>query len=291
MNLVVLGHRGFIGQHVFEHLKKAYPDALIIGLSSDEVDLTTKSGAADLSRYLNPDTVLVMCAAIKKQLGDSLGIFKENLQIVENLCFNLLQNPIRQLIYFSSAAVYGEDVHNVNISENTPITPRSYYGISKVTAENLLTKVFQDNQNGTLSIVRPPLIYGLGDMSKGYGPAGFIDKMLKNEDITLWGDGCEKREFVYVVDMAKLVGLMVEQNFSGVLNPVSGTSHTFQDILTCLHQRIDTSSTITCNPRSKDKVDNVFCAKKLRQQFPSFSFTSLEQGLKEAITLIKRQGS
>ena len=70
----------------------------------------------------------------------------------------------------------------------------------KFTAENLLTKVCIEN-NIKLIKVRPPLIYGKDDLSRGYGPTGFTYKAMDNEEIVLWGDGSEYREFVYIDDV------------------------------------------------------------------------------------------
>ena len=42
--------------------------------------------------------------------------------------------------FFSSSAVYGEDIHNTHITEETPVCPTSYYGLAKYTAERLYAK-------------------------------------------------------------------------------------------------------------------------------------------------------
>ncbi|PKH00822.1 NAD(P)-dependent oxidoreductase [Paraglaciecola sp. MB-3u-78] len=283
MNILVIGHNGFIGRHLFEQLSLFFPEHSVDGSSSQQIDLLADKSVQQLAKVLTPDTVVIVCAAIKKQLGDDLSIYKKNQRIIENLSAALLNNPVKQLIFFSSAAVYGEDVQNLNIDESTPTQPRSYYGISKLTAEYLLAKVVNVN---AIAILRPPLIYGLGDTSKGYGPAGFIDKSLTGHDITLWGDGSELREFVYVEDVARLVCLMIEQNFAGLLNLVSGVSHSFQDILRSLTENMGSTVSVTQNPRTKDKVDNVFSANKLFSYFPAFKFTSLEEGLAKTVRLV-----
>jgi UDP-glucose 4-epimerase len=291
MSILIIGHNGFIGRHIVNQLTNSFPELSITGISSQHIDLSTEAGAQAIEKLLLPDTVVIMCAAIKKQLGDTFSIYKKNQQIIENLSAALVNNPVKQVIYFSSAAVYGEDIHNLNIDESTRTNPRSYYGISKLAAEHLLTKVMRANEGSSLAILRPPLVYGIGDTSKGYGPAGFIDKMLTGQNITLWGDGSELREFVYVEDIVRLVCLMIKQNFVGVLNPVSGISHSFQDILTCLSNLVGDKGKIEQNERTKEKVDNVFSAGKLLKHFPDFEFTPLDKGLTKTISLMSEQVS
>ena len=291
MTILVVGHNGFIGRHIVEQLSLFFPERSIKGMSSQHIDLLSDKSVQKLAELMTPDTVVIICAAIKKQLGDSLKQFKKNQLIIENLCTALLNNPVKQLIYFSSAAVYGEDIHNLNIDESTATQPRSYYGISKLTAEYLLAKVVEANEQSTFAIIRPPLVYGLGDTSKGYGPAGFIDKILTGQGITLWGDGSELREFVYVDDLARLVCLVIEQNFAGILNPISGISHSFQDILACLSNQMEITFSIKQNLRTKNKVDNVFSADKLFRQFPTFEFTPLDEGLVKTMKLISEHSN
>ncbi len=281
MKILILGHNGFIVRYIVESFQTQSPDSTLIGLSYPEIDLTSQESISDITKHLTQDTVVIMCAAIKKQLGDNLEIFKKNLRIIENLCEIIQANPVRQLIYFSSAAVYGEDIHNTCIDEKTQIQPRTFYGIGKFAAERLLWKTMSNAEDSVLAILRPPLIYGYGDDSKGYGPAGFCDKLTRNREIMLWGDGSELREFLYVKDIADIVYQLVLSRFGGVLNPVNGKSNSFQDVLDILHKITGLTANLDCRARSKAKVDNVFLSTYFRKIIPQFQFTPLENGLIE----------
>jgi UDP-glucose 4-epimerase len=287
MRVLVLGHNGFIGREIVDLFQKQFPNNTVRGLSFPEIDLSTQNDVQKISPYFTQDTVVIMCAAVKKQWGDSLEIFNKNLQIIETLCGIIQDNPIQQLIYFSSAAVYGEDIHNTCINEDTSVQPRTFYGIGKFTAERLLWKVMSNQPNSTLTILRPPLIYGFGDESKGYGPAGFSEKLLHSQEITLWGDGSELREFLYVTDVARIVYEAACNPFRGVLNPVRGKSNSFQDVLDVLQKVTGRHPKLVRRDRSKEKVDNIFSQELLNQSFPDFTFTSLEKGLEEMLGIMK----
>ena len=132
-----------------------------------------------------------------------------------------------------------------------------------------------------LVILRPPLVYGKDDLSQGYGPTGFTYKALNNEEIILWGDGSEFREFIYVDDVGKMVSQIINSNYSGILNLVSGISYTYEEILTLLRQILGMNIRVVSRERSKEKVDHHYSSKLIRDLMKDFSFTSIDDGLKK----------
>ena len=282
MKVLLLGHDGFIGQEVFKlfnTLPKPIED--INGLSFPGIDLCNRNVVEQIAKYFTADTTVIMCSGLKKQLGDDLDIFRKNMSMVENVCEILQQCPVKQFIYFSSAAVYGEDIHNLSITEETHVNPRTFYGIAKYASERLLWKAMNKQSQTALAILRPPLIYGIGDATLGYGPTGFLYKNIHDEEIVLWGDATELREFLYVKDIARIVYEVVCSNFKGVINPVSGHSYSFQQILDQISTITREKSKISHRERTNEKIDNVFSNKLFRKFFPSYCFTSLGSGLQE----------
>ncbi|MDO8871616.1 MAG: NAD-dependent epimerase/dehydratase family protein [Methanoregula sp.] len=282
MKVVILGHSGFIGRQITECFNSLSPEIEIIGISRPEIDLCIRESANQIIRHLSPDTTIIMLAAIKKQLGDSMEIYQQNISMIENICEIVQKRNLRQVVYFSSSAVYGEDIHNKQIIESTPVNPRTFYGIAKFTSERLLSKTFQ-SESTPLAILRPPLIYGSGDASKGYGPSYFLDNLMNDKEIIIWGDGSELREFLYVKDIARIVYDIVQSRFNGVLNPANGNSHSFYSVLNILISLTGKTPKIKYGERTKNKVDNCYSNILFRKSFPEFHFTSLESGLSEMV--------
>lgn len=281
MKTVILGHDGFIGQHILACYRDRLVAAEFGGLVLPNLDLRVSDQAMQLAPLFTSDSTILMCAGIKRQWGDTLEIFHQNMAIVENVCAVLARHSVKKFIFLSSAAVYGENVHNTNISEDTTIRLGTYYAISKYASEGLLSKTLAAHPGTSLVILRPPLVYGKGDTSKGYGPAGFLESILNDREITLWGDGSELRELLYVLDLAKLICDLMESDFSGVINPVSGVSASFQDIIGFLAKITGKTPQVTSRARSKEKVDSVFCGSLVRNVLPEFKFTSLQDGLRK----------
>lgn len=281
--VVLLGSSGFIGGNLLTFFKKNSPEVEVVTPPAPGLDLTILEHAEALRPHLDLNAAVIVCAAIKKQLGDNLDIFTKNLLIAANLCRVLAKNPARRVLFFSSAAVYGEDVHNLNISEVTPVNPTSFYGLAKFTSEVLLAKSLNTT---SLLMLRSPLVYGPGDQG-GYGPTGFAQAAINRTPITLWGDGSEKREFVYVGDIARIVHRLTFHTCAGPLNLASGRSYTFQEAALMANSLTGSNEPTKSRQRTKNKADHGFDNSKLKTLLPGFQFTELAEGLRltlESIT-------
>jgi UDP-glucose 4-epimerase len=250
--IVLLGNKGFIGRHLEARLRQL---GQYEGYDLPEVDLTK---SCDIP--LDAETVVVMTAGVKRQWGDTIDAFQQNITMAANVARAIEKQPVARMIFFSSAAVYGEQHENLHINEETPVRPTSLYGAAKFASECVL--------RGSVAM-RPALIYGPGDTSKSYGPAGFAHA----ETVTLWGKGDEKREFVFVLDVAEIVARLVMCDYTGPLNIVTGKARTFREAAEIAGAKI------LSKPRSKPKVDHGFDNRQLTALFPDFRFRSLEDGM------------
>jgi UDP-glucose 4-epimerase len=200
---------------------------------------------------------------------------------VENLAAVVTARPVARVAFMSSAAVYGEETHNTSIRESTQVNPTSYYGIAKFTAECLLKKALSFAPAPSLVCFRPPLVYGPGDRGKTYGPAGFCASIHEGTPITLWGDGSEQREFLFIDDLCRMIRHVTLGDFQGSVNLVSGKSHSFQDVIECLRSISPAPFEVNRRDRSKRQVDNAFDATLIHSLLPpDFAFTPLEEGVR-----------
>jgi len=277
--IVLLGHSGFVGSHLVTHLRRHHPELELVTLSVDDLDLTRTEAVERLSALFEADVGVVMTAGVKRQWGDSLEAFSRNLGMAQNICQALAARPVGRFVFFSSAAVYGETNHNEAIDENTTVCPASYYGVAKFASECILQQTLRRG----LVALRPPLIYGPGDISKSYGPAGFVHAARHSDPITLWGDGDEKREFIYVGDVTELTTRLLFNDFEGPLNIASGRQYTFREAADFVVRHARARVAITSRPRSKVKVDHGFRNDRLAGLFPDFKFHSLEDGIRRTL--------
>src|SRR5215831_17764 len=132
--IIILGHTGFIGRHLLAYLRLMV-QVPVLGFSRAQIDLTDVEAIKQLESYLDQDAVLILCSAIQKWVQDDLESFEKNIRMVSNVLRSLQNHPVHHLFYFSSAAVYGESVTNLNIDEETPVAPSNYYGAAKLASE------------------------------------------------------------------------------------------------------------------------------------------------------------
>lgn len=279
--IFIAGWDGFIGKHLARSLRAGFPTAPLDGCGSSDLDLTAENAWNVLAERLTADSRLIVLAGVKRQAGDAYDSFTTNMQIAVSVARAIEKAKPASVMFFSSAAVYGEETDNTAISEDTPVNPVSLYGIAKFASERLLQHAAKA-AGSPLMIIRPPLIYGPGDTTNSYGPVGFCRAHAKSQTVTLWGDGAELREFLFIEDCCGLLGrLLAENPRSGVLNLAAGESHTFRDVLSVLEQISARGVDTLAKPRSKTKADNKFDPSLLRSIIPNFRFTSLEDGVRK----------
>jgi len=276
-----LGHTGFVGRHVLRELTEAAWLDEVVGLAAPDVDLATEGSVDVLAAHLAaPDTTLVFLAGVKRQLGDSLESFEKNIAIATHVCRALVLQSVNRVVFVSSAAVYGEENHDVSIMESTLIRPTSFYGIAKHATECLLFQTLRRNPDASLAVLRPPLIYGPGDASSSYGPAGFAAAAARGEPVVLWGDGTERREFLYVGDAARLIARFATSGHPGTYNLASGNSHSYLDVVDSISSELGRPVATVSRPRTKPSVDHRFVNAALLTLVPDFRFTELSHGIR-----------
>ena len=224
-----------------------------------------------------------MCSGIKSTFGNNLDSFRMNMKMAENICGVLKNNPVRKFVFFSSLAVYGVDINNINISETTEIKPDTYYGLSKYASEQLLELTFSNLNESQLIKLRTPTIYGPNETILAPTPSGFLNTYLDGGEVTLWGDGTEMREFIYVDDIVKIVDLLISTEYSGSINIGSGTGYSYKDSLEIISKILKRKIIINRKKRTKEKVDKLVDRSLFNNLIPKFEFTSLESGLKKII--------
>lgn len=280
--LLVLGHSGFIGRALCESVRRHHPAVDVAGLSLEVSDLSSPPAVSVLMSALEGADTVAVLAGVKKQRGDTMEAFNQNMAIAAHVCEALHARPAPRVMFFSSAEVYGEHTNDTQISERTPVRPTSYYGVAKFASEGLFRKMAE--ATGTsLVIARPPLVFGPGEPQASYGPSGFVRAAVRREAITMWGDGREKREFLYLTDLVEAARQLFFSRAHGVVNISSGRHCAFQDILNALSDVLGEELQINSRARTKPSVNQGYVNDRLRSLLPGLAFTPLERALEEMI--------
>lgn len=285
--LVILGHTGFVGHRLKEYLEAKHPQIQVVGISSKDIDLTNLEASKQLGDCLDINTCVIMCSGIKSNYGNSLDTYIRNVQMAENVCRVLAEHPVRRFIFFSSIAVYGVDKHNPRITEDTMVEADTHYGLSKYDSERLLALEMARRKSGSLALLRTSTIYGPHEKIIAPTPSGFLTTYLAGGEVSLWGDGTDLREFLFIEDLVRIVDMLIGNPFCGVLNLGGGAGHSYMEAIRVIEKILGKHLIVQHKPRSKHKVDKVYDISLFRSLFPQFMFTPLEDGLS---FILKHQG-
>lgn len=272
--VVVLGGNGFIGNAILTNFEQRGVPAESIGRPN--FDLLTHQADQKLATFLRPDDTLVFVSA-KAPCRNTGGLI-ENLQMAQAVISALKQQKIRHLIYISSDAVYRDS--DKPIDEYSCAEPASIHGAMHLAREVAL----RSELDLPLAIIRPTLVYGLKDPHNGYGPNSYRRAALKNEDITLFGEGEELRDHVFVDDIAQLVYLVACHKSIGIANAVSGQVVSFRQLAEFISRQNNSSGAIKTTIRSGMMPHNGYREFKnsiASEIFPGFGFRGWVEGLTE----------
>lgn len=144
-----------------------------------------------------------------------------------------------RVIFMSSGGAVPRSLGAPLIPDGTPI-PRSYYGAAKAAAEQFMLGM--SAQSGKdIVILRPTNLYGPAQpLVPGFGLIRtLIDRVMRNEAASIWGDGSLRKDYLYIDDFLDLLARIVElDDLSGpaILEAGSGTTHSINEVVSALEK-------------------------------------------------------
>ncbi len=253
-SVLVTGGAGFIGHHLIKKIIKNNPaklfviDNLSTGLKSNIEEIIALPEVEFIKEDIaNPSSVesiqkldyifhLAAVVSVPKSFEMPFLTHRTNESGFINMLELARKHSVKKLCYASSSAVYGEQ-ESIPIKETAALNPQSPYGLSKLLNEQY-AKAFH-LWEGIESIgFRFFNVYGQGQRADSpYSGviSIFMDRMHKNENIQIFGDGEQIRDFVFVEDIvqALLLGAKSEKQF-GLFNVGSGQTTSLNQLFEVL---------------------------------------------------------
>ncbi|HTV29264.1 MAG TPA: SDR family oxidoreductase [Xanthobacteraceae bacterium] len=273
--VVVIGAGGFIGGALIKRL--AQGGVPVAALTRREVDLLTPEAAKTLAATLRPDDVVVAAAA--QAPCKNARMLANNLVMAAAIVEALAISPVAHVVNVSSDAVYADSPNP--LAENSLTAPDTLHGVMHLARE----LAFRSEVKTPLAIVRPTLLYGAADPHNGYGPNRFRRLANAGNDIVLFGKGEERRDHVFIDDLADLIARIIARRSIGLLNIATGNVHSFRDIADLVVAQSPRKVAIKETPRSGPMPHNgvrPFDVGACRSAFPDFNYTPIAAGAAEA---------
>jgi UDP-glucose 4-epimerase len=212
----------------------------------------------------------------------------DDIQGIKNVLDLSKNTGVKRVFYSSSSEVYGEPVHLPQNEETTPLNSRLPYAVVKNVGESYF-KSYQQEFGLDYTIFRFFNTYGL-NQSTDFVMSKFIRAALKDEDITLYGDGLQTRTFCYIDDNTEsCINAMQNDEFiNEVFNIGSETIITIKELAETIIRLSNSNSKIVHLPALPDgdmtrRQPDITKMKQLLNR----NLIPLEQGIKNILSVIQ----
>lgn len=307
MNIIILGAAGFIGKNLTRNLVgekevnltlvdkcKSYFDDLS-DLKKDNIqikesNLDSSTNFDDLLK--NQDIVYHLVSTVVPATSNQhiTSDIETNVLFSSKLFDSCVKNKIKRVIFISSGGtVYGKEGTSP-LSENTPTHPISSYGVQKITIENLLY-LYNYMYGLDYRIVRLANPYGPFQRPNGILGAvtTFTFKALKDEVITVYGDGSVIRDYIFIDDavdaILKIANTSLDEK---IFNLGSGRGTSLMEVLNIIKKVTGKELKIEFKEgRQADVPINYLDMSRYERTFGKKQLISLEEGIQKTAAFLE----
>lgn len=298
--ILITGGAGFIGSHLTDVLlAKGYSVRILDDLSTGkpgnlpldnprveliEGDVADAALVARAMSGCRAVAHLAAVASVQASVDDPVRTHQSNFIGTLNVCEAMRQAGVKRVLFASSAAVYGNNGEGESIDEDTPKAPLTPYASDKLASEYYFD--FYRRQHGLEpAIFRFFNIFGpRQDPSSPYSGviSIFCERAQKGLPITVFGDGEQTRDFVYVEDLVNVLAQSLEapQLEVGAVNVGLNQATTLKQLLEALGEVLGQLPSISHGPaRSGDIRHSRANNQRLLQRFKFPEPTPMSVGL------------
>jgi UDP-glucose 4-epimerase len=302
-NVAVIGSNGFIGGHLTEKLLAVPGIKLsLFGKSEQSVfgnelpytklDLTNNEQVKscffgiDFVYYLASETIPA------STWENPVSEIEKNLIPFLNFMEVIARLSVKKVVFTSSAGtIYGPSVQK--LTEDSFKNPFSPHGITKLTMEYFLN-YFKVKFGLNYEVYRISNVYGPGqNTKKGLGIINtFLEKIISEHKIQIFGDGETVRNYLYVEDLAELLtfSLFSDLNKSDIFNAASNDTLTINDLVKILKMVVgEDFDVIYKETRQSDNPAIALDNTKVLNAHPGFKFTGIKEGVLKTYEMLNRR--
>jgi GDP-L-fucose synthase len=246
--IYIAGHRGMVGSAIMRLLKKGGYQNFILR-TSDELDLRDQQAVADFFRKGKPDYVFLAAAKVGGILANNTyraEFLYDNLMIQNNVIHQSYLQGVKKLLFLGSSCIYPklapqplkEEYLLTGLLEST----NEPYAIAKIAGVKMCD-AYRDQYGCNFISVMPTNLYGPNDnydLNKSHVLPALLRKFheakqASSKEVTVWGSGTPRREFLHADDMATAcLFLMENYSESGIINIGVGKDISIAELATTI---------------------------------------------------------
>ena len=304
--ILVTGGAGFIGSHLCERLLKEGNEVICLDNfftgSKDNIVHLMNNPYFEVIRHDIEEPILIEVDEIYNLASpaspihyqkDPVKTVRTNVMGAINV-LDIAKRTGARVLQASTSEVYGDPEIHPQVEEYrgnvNPIGPRACYDEGKRCAETLFFDYYRE-YGVDIRVVRIFNTYGPRmAINDGRVVSNFIIQALKNEDITIYGDGSQTRSFCYVNDLVDGLIKMMKSDIIGPVNLGNPGEFTIFELAEKIINLINSKSKIIFRPLPQDdpkqRKPDISKAKKYLNWQPKIG---LEEGLAKTIQYFKRK--
>ena len=301
MLALVTGGAGFIGSNLVDQLlgrghevhvvddlssgkESNLADALAAGATLHTADIRDGDAMRDLFASVQPEVVFHLAAQIDVRVSvtDPAYDARTNVEATANLLETGRLNGVRRFVFASTGgAIYGvTDV--MPTPEDTEARPMAPYGTSKLCAEQYLGLYERLHGMSTVAL-RFGNVYG--PRQDVHGEAGviaiFCGRLRRGEDLRVFGDGEQTRDYIYVGDLVEAIATAGEGDAIGAINLGTEEETSVLRVAELLQVHAGATSPIDFQPARLGEIQrSVLDAGRAREVLGWSAGTKIEEGLR-----------
>jgi UDP-glucose 4-epimerase len=308
MRTLVTGGAGFIGSHVVDALvergdevtvlddistgrRDNLKQALATGAELVDGDIRDAGAVAELCERARPEAIFHLAAQIdvRKSVADPALDARVNVEGTVNVLRAAHASGVPRVVNTSSGgAIYGE-AQTIPAPEDHPVAPEAPYGLSKFCAENYCELFSRLHGLSTVSL-RYGNVYG--PRQDPLGEAGviaiFCGKLLAGERPTIFGDGRQTRDYVYVGDVVAANLLAAESDAGGPFNVGVGVEVSVLDLVEGLRSHAADGFDPEHAPERPGEVERIALdCSRAREELGWEASVGLEDGLERTLASLQ----
>lgn len=296
--ILVTGGAGFIGSHIVEHYQGRAEVVVLDNLRSGcranlkgldhhfiEGSITDRSAVAEAMRGVDCVFHLAAMISVPESMLSPRECVEINVQGLLNVLEAAHEAGVKKVMLASSAAIYGSNPTVPKTEEMLP-EPRSPYAVTKLDGEYYLEMYRREHDLDTASLRFFNVFGPRQDPASPYAAAVpiFIKRAIAGEPITIFGDGEQTRDFIYVKDIVSALAHVAERpDLHGVFNIGYAGSITVNDLAEMIIKLTGSSSEIKYLPERVGDVKHSRAAILKLSATGFHASNSLRDGLKETL--------
>lgn len=300
--VLVTGAEGFVGSYFFSELRNKGVHVVGSVLKKEKnsgvkgrivkLDVLDKKRLNDVCK-LEKINLIIHCAALdgnpEFKKNNSERIIDENVRMALNILNVAKENKIHELVMFSSAEIYAE-IAKSPIKEGDDykkIFPEinNGYVAAKVTIE-ILANLYSEQFGLKIMLPRPTNIYGPEDKLRNRSNRvipSMIKNILLNNKVEIWGDGNQKRNFIYIDDFVKYIICLIEKNEFSVINISSAEEISIKALAKLIAKISKRKIALIFDKNKSVGVKKIWLDITKLNSLVNFKPLSLREGLKKTI--------